>query len=270
MDMGSFLLDPRLKKWFVQNYDLVGCNHFTCSSLTKESIAKNKTQEQMVVKVEPIPIGLDLHTLSEKNKKARRHKRGIEGMVCDQLRELYSVSHAKQVVPFAQRAMTVNAEFACDFGISEATKFRELTRGKLCKLIDSALTKGDKRFTRKAASELNGDLQLKDQKSMFWARLTKVAFSCAPPGYGMDTHRAWEILSMRTVPIVIASPLDSLHRQFPVIIVQDWKEVFEEGALERFKQQIVQKWGEHPFTPDVMSRLGLEYWIDKANNATQS
>ena len=75
---------------------------------------------------------------------------------------------------------------------------------------------------------------------------------------------------MRTVPIVIASPLDSLHRQFPVIIVQDWKEVFEEGALERFKQEIIQKWGEHPFTPDVMGRLGLGHWIDKANNATQS
>ena len=86
----------------------------------------------------------------------------------------------------------------------------------------------------------------------------------------MDTHRAWEILSMRTVPIVIASPLDALHEQFPVVIVEDWQEAFEEGALERFKKQIIKRWGMQPFGSDVMTRLGLEYWIDLVNNASQS
>ena len=33
----------------------------------------------------------------------------------------------------------------------------------------------------------------------------------APPGCGTDTYRAWEILVLQTVPIVITSPLDRLY-----------------------------------------------------------
>ena len=61
MDMETFLLDRRLKKWFVQNYDLVGCNHYTCSTLSQESVERDKKQQHMVQKIEPIPIGIDLH-----------------------------------------------------------------------------------------------------------------------------------------------------------------------------------------------------------------
>ena len=75
---------------------------------------------------------------------------------------------------------------------------------------------------------------------------------------------------MRTVPIVIASPLDSLYLQFPVIIVKDWNEAFEEGALDRFKVQIIKRWGEEPFGHNTMNRLGLRYWIDLVSNATQT
>lgn len=270
IDMETFLLDPRLKKWFAQNYDLVGCNHYTCSSLTRESVARDDKHQQMVRKVEPIPIGLDLHTLIAKRRKASRSHKGMDGMVCDQLREMYSISHAKRVVPFAERAMVINAEFTCDFKLLKGAKFRELTRGKLCKLTNEALVRGDRRYHRKERGEREGTLDLQQQKRVFWTRLTKVAFAFAPPGYGMDTHRAWEILSMRTVPIVIASPLDALHEQFPVVIVEDWQEAFEEGALERFKKQIIKRWGMQPFGSDVMTRLGLEYWIDLVNNASQS
>ena len=266
MDMETFILDPRLHKWFVQNYDLVGCNHFTCSTVTQEGSKRDPKMQKMIEKVIPIPIGLDLHTLSEKSKKKNR-KRGstIDGLVCDQLRELYSVSHSRSVLPFMQRELKVNAEFACDFGTGAGLKFRQLTRGKLCGLIDKA----DPLIYKRKVDE-GTDQSLKDQKTRFWTRLTKVAFSFAPPGYGMDTHRAWEILAMRTVPIVISSPLDPLHKQFPIVIVRSWEEAFTEGALTKFREEIKQKWGEEPFSSDVMNRLSLVHWIDLVNNATSA
>ena len=62
LSMREFIRDPRLTKWFAQNYDMVGCNHFSCSDV--DSVA----EADLLTKVEPIPIGLDFHTIAEKVK----------------------------------------------------------------------------------------------------------------------------------------------------------------------------------------------------------
>ena len=93
----------------------------------------------------------------------------------------------------------------------------------------------------------------------------------APPGCGGDTHRAWEILVLHTVPIVITSPLDRLYGMFPVIIVKDWSEVFAEGSLQRFQSEIVARFGEDPFSKKVDDMLRADYWrrIVRANSSNK-
>ncbi len=58
----EFISDPRLKHWFMQNYDIKGCVHQYfggyCSAIHDVLLLK---------KVTPIPIGLDFHTKSEKS-----------------------------------------------------------------------------------------------------------------------------------------------------------------------------------------------------------
>jgi hypothetical protein len=61
MGMEDFINDPRLVKWFAQNYDLVGCNLFTCSNIL--------TSSSIVSKVVPVPIGIDFHSMTEKGRK---------------------------------------------------------------------------------------------------------------------------------------------------------------------------------------------------------
>ena len=58
MNMESFITDPRIVKWFVQNYDLIGCNLFTCSNVVSPSI---------IDKVAPIPIGIVINTNNKTN-----------------------------------------------------------------------------------------------------------------------------------------------------------------------------------------------------------
>ena len=78
----------------------------------------------------------------------------------------------------------------------------------------------------------------------------------------MDTHRFWEILQMHSVPIVITSPLDKLYEQYPVVILKEWSDAFKKGALEKYKIDIMKRYGVNPFHNVTMHKLTAKYWTD--------
>jgi len=49
-------------------------------------------------------------------------------------------------------------------------------------------------------------------------------FCIAPRGNGIDTHRVWEALYLRTIPIVTRSVISEQHRDLPMIVLDDWSE----------------------------------------------
>jgi hypothetical protein len=49
-------------------------------------------------------------------------------------------------------------------------------------------------------------------------------FCIAPRGNGIDTHRVWEALSLRTIPVVTRSVLTDQHPDLPMIVLADWSE----------------------------------------------
>lgn len=81
----------------------------------------------------------------------------------------------------------------------------------------------------------------------------------------MDCHRTWELLALKTVPIVQRTSLvPLLYEGLPVIVVDNWDEVFAPGALDRFKQNILDQFGDEPFDrPDVTERVTNDYWKRK-------
>jgi hypothetical protein len=252
MGMKEFINDKRLLKWYTQNYDLVGCNSYTCSDI---DITKDNST---ITKVLPIPIGLDFHTFAEKN-------RNIDGKkiltIINEQRNLLNTL-VKKSLPFLKRELLVYAQFSCDFKASSA---RGISRGEICQLLNvnnykHILYSNDKGKTK---------VTLQEAKSVFWNHILTVQFAIAPPGYGMDTHRAWEILNLHCVPIVISSPLDILYQKYPVIIVKKWAEVFESKSLEKFQSQIMEKFGDNPFSSDVKRMLTAEFWISKIRNESR-
>lgn len=56
--------------------------------------------------------------------------------------------------------------------------------------------------------------------------LKKHKFSISPPGNGIDCHRLWESLYMKTIPICERSILTEHYAKlFPIVLVDDWNEL---------------------------------------------
>jgi len=94
-----------------------------------------------------------------------------------------------------------------------------------------------------------------------WKQISRdYMFVCTPFGRGADTHRLWETLNLGGVPVVRSSSLDRLLKQFPVIIVRDWKDVHEH-SFEEWKSEIHSRFGPEPFNSAMYEKLGMQFWI---------
>jgi hypothetical protein len=60
-------------------------------------------------------------------------------------------------------------------------------------------------------------------------RLASAYFCIAPRGNGIDTHRVWESLYLRTIPVVTRSVLTDQHPDLPLVVLDDWSEF---GSVE--------------------------------------
>ena len=266
MTMRQFLGDNRLLRWYAQNYDLVGKNCFTTSDVDPIN------DSALIAKVFPIPIGLDLHSLSEKDRHVS--PAAVADKICDQRNDLASI--VTKALPFLDRKMSVYARFDCAFPALKSRHMRKITRGELCRLLAlNTKTVGDSSnghiiYSTEGKHGKSKHSSQRGDKLQFWDQVAEVQFALAPPGFGMDTHRAWEILNLHSVPIIMSSPLDRLYSQFPVVIVKNWTEVFEDGSMLRFKSQIVQKFGSNPFNDKITYMLKASHWIDMIRNGTKT
>lgn len=66
-------------------------------------------------------------------------------------------------------------------------------------------------------------------------------FCIAPRGNGLDTHRAWEALYLRTIPVVIRSVVSEQHEGFPFVVLDDWSQFRE---LEFSPELYDRVWGD--------------------------
>jgi hypothetical protein len=65
-------------------------------------------------------------------------------------------------------------------------------------------------------------------------------YIACPDGNGLDTHRIWEALYLRTIPIVKSRIAYEYFREFlglPILIVDDWKEITKERLESEFDLQ---------------------------------
>lgn len=98
----------------------------------------------------------------------------------------------------------------------------------------------------------------------FIKELSEYSFAICPRGKGLDTHRVWEALLTRCIPIVETSQLDPLYQNFPIVIVNSWDEVTEEN-LEKWLPIYAERfWTAHG---EIEPYLTVDYWINKGNNS---
>lgn len=77
-------------------------------------------------------------------------------------------------------------------------------------------------------------------------------FVVCPEGNGMDTHRMWECLYLRTIPIEKRNINNQFYTDLPICFVDSWDEVTEKFLFDEFKRMSEVKWN--------IDKLNFDYW----------
>ncbi len=213
----ELLADPRLICWFTQNFDGTDQNP----------------------KLQPIPIGLDFHTIS--NTRKWGHWPATPAAQEAELEALRA-----SAPPNAQRLLRVHADF-------HFNKHKHQVWGDDRQAVQDALRD-------------NPDVQFQTEKVRrieLWREKTRYAFVVSPHGNGLDCHRTWESLVLGNIVIVKRSSLDPLYEGLPVVIVEDWREITA-ANLQRWHAEHSGAFG----APGVEERLTNRYWIARMRQIT--
>ena len=146
-------------------------------------------------------------------------------------------SHMEEAIYSAQ-PKKFNRNYYANFSLR--TNFSE--RGKVKKILDQI----DSPFTEPLISDIGRIEYLKS--------LRQHDLVICPAGNGVDTHRIWETLYMGGTPAVLSNPIiNPLVSDLPVLILQDWSELFENKRIERM-------WNELDDKNYNFNKLRLSYW----------
>lgn len=160
-------------------------------------------------KITPIPIGLDYHTLTEKDFFWGPMKTPLE-----QEEELLSVYNSSK--PFWER--------------------------KIHSYSNWHLTPWDvrKEALREIPSEITSYQSERMPRIETWKEQAEYAFVISPHGNGLDCHRTWEALALGCIVIDKTSSLDPLYDDLPVLIVKAWQDLSFDllrSTVEAFKDR---------------------------------
>lgn len=89
--------------------------------------------------------------------------------------------------------------------------------------------------------------------------MSRSKFLLSPAGAGVDCYRTWEALLFGCIPIVKRSTIDSLFKDLPVVIIDDWRQVTRDFLEKKYKQMSKIKYRRE--------KLFMPYWLNKIKKA---
>ena len=179
-------------------------------------------------KLQYLPIGLDYHTMSERDMWWGPRATPI-------MQEKILLSAASKTLPLQSRKPIAYTTFHFALGRGGRTQAYDQ--------IPSELVYYEPDRVKRIES---------------WKRQTEYAFVVSPPGEGLDCHRTWEAICLGCIPIMISTPLDDMFEGLPVLIVQSWRDITRE-----LLDKTILEYSEKEF---CIEKLTLKYWIDKINS----
>jgi hypothetical protein len=90
----------------------------------------------------------------------------------------------------------------------------------------------------------------------YWRYISKSCFVISPPGNGIDCHRIWEALYLKTVPIVKYHEAFSQFKHLPILFIDDWN-LLNVKTLEEIYRNLYSK------TDFNINELDIEFWRKK-------
>lgn len=83
-------------------------------------------------------------------------------------------------------------------------------------------------------------------------RLAEAYFCVSPSGNGIDAHRTWEALYLKTVPIVTRSPLTDEYADLPWIVLDDWSRFRSLELSESLYERLMGSWDPAALSLDAL------------------
>jgi hypothetical protein len=117
------------------------------------------------------------------------------------------------------------------------------------------------KYFKKHLHEFNITQNLNDSKltdfHSYINDMKNYKFCLSLPGKGIDCYRTWEALSIGVIPIVFSSPINSLYKDLPVVIINDIEEITP-AFLDYHYQNILKNFNNYKF-----EKLLSNFWIKK-------
>jgi hypothetical protein len=102
-----------------------------------------------------------------------------------------------------------------------------------------------------ACKMFNIPIQNRCPPVIYMQGLASSFFCICPEGNGIDTHRFWESLYLKSIPIILKNPLsEKLAQEFPCILLNEWTD------LNNLKLEYNPSF----FTDDLMKKIGFQYY----------
>jgi len=90
-------------------------------------------------------------------------------------------------------------------------------------------------------------------------QMAQAHFCVSPRGNGIDCHRTWEALYLRTIPIVTRSVLTDQHPELPMIVLDDWSQFADIDFSSKLYEETIGDWRPESLSLDrYLARLDAE------------
>ena len=101
------------------------------------------------------------------------------------------------------------------------------------------------------------------QKNVTWQQyydsIATHKFVFSPRGNGIDCHRTWEALYLRTIPIVKTSICMDDFQDLPILFINNWDEINYNLLLSKYEKISNKKYD--------LSKMKISYWKDRITEA---
>ncbi len=100
----------------------------------------------------------------------------------------------------------------------------------------------------------NLDMETKLPFEDYLRNLSKSFFSLSPNGNGVDCHKLWESLYLKTIPIVTSSVNIQFYKNLPILVIPSWSEFDVSTLTIELYQNLIKKLN--------YKNLELEYYLN--------
>lgn len=121
-------------------------------------------------------------------------------------------------------------------------------------------TNYERTYIKKLISQnINFDTKKFSNHKQYIQNLSQYKFNLCPSGNGLDTHRFWESIIAKCLPIVINSDfiMNFFRQEVPMYIIEDWDDLL---ALNFDELNYV--YNKHFQSDNYLKFVNIEYWLE--------